>query len=81
MNLSDNPDGGWHDKGHAGKPAGNRRVDGILRDHTPAISASYEMKRWSGPHGDVGRPAEMTGPSPDDDIERQVTDPAKFLVG
>jgi hypothetical protein len=21
-----------------------------------------EMKRWSGPYGDIGRPAEMTGP-------------------
>jgi hypothetical protein len=35
----------------------------ILRDHTPTISPSRgEMKRWSGPCGDVGRPAETTGP-------------------
>lgn len=33
----------------------------ILRDHTPAISAA-EMKRWSGPYGDIGRSAEMTDP-------------------
>ena len=35
----------------------------ILRDHTPTISASpAEMKRWSEPCGDAGRPAETTGP-------------------
>jgi hypothetical protein len=35
----------------------------ILRDHTPTISPGEgEMKRWSGPYGDVGRPAETTGP-------------------
>ena len=35
----------------------------ILRDHTPTISPSHgEMKRWSGPYGDVGRPAETSGP-------------------
>ncbi len=35
----------------------------ILRDHTPTISPSRgEMKRWSGPCGDAGRPAETTGP-------------------
>lgn len=35
----------------------------ILRDHTPTISPfPGEMKRWSGPCGDAGRPAETTGP-------------------
>ena len=35
----------------------------ILRDHTPTISPFRgEMKRWSGPCGDAGRPAETTGP-------------------
>ena len=35
----------------------------ILRDHTPTISPFRgEMKRWSGPYGDVGRPAETSGP-------------------
>lgn len=35
----------------------------ILRDHTPTIlSTRDEMKRWSGPCGDAGRPAETTGP-------------------
>ena len=35
----------------------------ILRDHTPTISPSrVEMKIWSGPCGDAGRPAETTGP-------------------
>jgi hypothetical protein len=32
----------------------------ILRDHTPAFSS--EKMRWSGPYGDIGRSAEMTGP-------------------
>ena len=35
----------------------------ILRDHTPTISPFRgEMKIWSGPCGDAGRPAETTGP-------------------
>lgn len=35
----------------------------ILRDHTPTISLfRNEMKIWSGPYGDIGRPAETTGP-------------------
>jgi hypothetical protein len=36
----------------------------ILRDHTPTNSEplGQELKRWSGPCGDAGRPAEMTGP-------------------
>ncbi len=34
----------------------------ILRDHTPATSLFDEVKRWSGPCGDVGRPAETTSP-------------------
>ena len=35
----------------------------ILRDHTPTISPSRgEMKIWSGPCGDTGRPAETSGP-------------------
>ncbi len=57
----------------------------ILRDHTPTISPSRgEMKRWSGPCGDVGRPAETTGPPSEqcaDSVGLQVTEPAKFLVG
>ena len=43
----------------------------ILRDHTPAISA-LEMKIWSGPHGDVGRSAEMTGPPIEKSCPQQV---------
>jgi len=43
----------------------------ILRDHTPTISPSRgEMKRWSGPYGDVGRPAETTGP-PTEQVQNQ----------
>jgi hypothetical protein len=35
----------------------------ILRDHTPTISPFRdEMKIWSGPCGDTGRPAETPGP-------------------
>ena len=35
----------------------------ILRDHTPTNSSSHrELKIWSGPYGDIGRPAETTGP-------------------
>jgi hypothetical protein len=34
----------------------------ILRDHTPTTSGDLEVMRWSGPYGDVGRPAETTGP-------------------
>jgi len=40
----------------------NRLELRILRDHTPTISVSNEMKIWSDPCGDVGRPAETTGP-------------------
>lgn len=36
----------------------------ILRDHTPATS-NLEVKRWSGPYGDVGRSAEMIRPTPE----------------
>ena len=34
----------------------------ILRDHTPTISPEGEMKRWSDPCGDAGRPTETLGP-------------------
>src|SRR2546425_8023927 len=39
------------------------RSDGILRDHTPALSIS-ERKVWSEPCGDVGRLAETTSSPP-----------------
>jgi hypothetical protein len=63
MDESDNPAAGGMTRA---TPENQQETEtGILRDHTPAISHSCEMKRWSGPCGDVGRPAEMTGPSPE----------------
>jgi hypothetical protein len=53
-------------------------------DHlTGHIGSSCEMKLWSGPYGDVGRPAETTGPLNNEEVERYlvVTEQAKFLVG
>ena len=47
------------------------------------ILSQGELKIWSGPYGDVGRPAETTGP-PIDCVDRSVYKqqfPAKFLVG
>ena len=65
---SDNPVGGWHDKGHTGKPAGNRS-SGILRDHTPAVSwiRDEEMVRSLRRRKEVGRddrPASQTRGGP-----------------
>jgi hypothetical protein len=52
MHRSDNPIGGWSDKGHAGKSAGNRRRD---PQRPYASHLGDEMMRWSDPYGDVGR--------------------------
>ena len=35
---------------------------GILRDHTPDSPNGTGEKRWSDLHGDMQRPAEMSGP-------------------
>ena len=35
---------------------------GILRDHTPELPFGTGGKIWSDLHGDMQRPAEMTGP-------------------
>ena len=63
-----------------------RRSVGILRDCTPGAAREVAMIQ-SDPHGDMGSPAEMTGPVPPHNefhVECEVTimpKVAKFLVG
>ena len=63
-----------------------RRSVGILRDCTPGAAREAAMIQ-SDPHGDMGSPAEMTGPVPPHNefhVECEVTimpKVAKFLVG
>ena len=63
-----------------------RRSVGILRDCTPGVAREAAMIQ-SDPHGDMGSPAEMTGPVPprtEFHVECEVTimpKVAKFLVG
>ena len=66
---------------------GDRRCSvGILRDCTPGAAREAAMIQ-SDPHGDMGSPAEMTGPVPPRNefhVECEVTimpKVAKFLVG
>jgi hypothetical protein len=74
---SDNPFGGWHGKGHTGKPAGNREAGSSETIRQP--SRGDEMKRWSDPCGDARRSAEMTDP-PREQRGRQVTETPEHLA-
>jgi hypothetical protein len=58
---SENPLGVWHDKGHTGRPAGNRGARDPQRPYASRLAMS-ETKRWSEPCGDTGRSANADPP-------------------